>query len=226
MDEPVYHYAPRPPRWYETVTGRIVFLNILMFIVQIWQDDAEKEFTYTWALSLPGLQEGHWWQLLTFQVLHGGPIHLLINCLLIHVLGRALEEHIGKWRLFVAYWLGGVAGGLLEMGIKWYWPEEFNSAILGASAGACALVGVFATLFPRQRLRVLIFFVIPVAMSARTMLVLTILISVVGMTGLIHDGIAHAGHLGGIIWGVLYTWLRLRQYMPPPPMSPPPLPYP
>lgn len=219
MDEPIYTYVPRQPRWYETVTGRILGLNIVMFIAQIILDDKDKEFTYSWALSVPGIQEGHWWQLLTFQVLHGGPLHLLINCLIIHVMGRAIETFIGGRRLFMVYFLSGIAGGLLEMAIKWHSPEGMHTAVLGASAGACGLVAVFATMFPFQRLRVLIFFVIPVAMSARTLLWLTIGLSVVGMTGIMHDGIAHAGHLGGVVWGIVHTHLWLRRFAGPPPLS-------
>lgn len=224
MDAPAPRYYPRPERWYQTVTGWIIFVNIVMFIVQSRLDGDDMEFTYSWALSLPGLREGRWWQLLTFQVLHGGILHLLINCLLIHVMGRAMENYIGKRRLLEVYVASGVAGGLLEMVIKFLWPEEFPSAVLGASAGACGLIAVFATLFPWQPLRVLILFVIPVSMKARTLLWLSIIISLIGMTGVIHDGIAHAGHLGGILWGIIYTKLRLPHYVlpPPPPVPPPP----
>lgn len=218
MSEPIYVYARPQPSWHETVTGRILGLNVVMFIAQIILDDKDKHFTNSWALSLEGLREGHWWQLLTFQVLHGGFLHLLLNSLMIYVMGRALEEFIGGRKLLMLYFFGGIMGGLLEMGIQWRWPSEAPIGVVGASAGAFALVAAFATMFPFQRLKVFLFLVIPVAMNARTLLWLSMAFTLGGMAGLYHDHIAHAGHMGGILWGIVYSRLRLRRLVGPPPL--------
>src|SRR5574340_1582228 len=42
------------------------------------------------------LLHGAVWQLFTFQVLHGGPFHLLINCAMLYIFGRPMEVALGR----------------------------------------------------------------------------------------------------------------------------------
>ena len=48
------------------------------------------------------------------------------------------------------------------------WPSHFGAAVVGASAGAFGLVAAFAALYPEQQLTLLLFFVLPVTLSAKT----------------------------------------------------------
>ena len=209
---PPPYYLPAPPPWYKTLTGGIILLNVAVFVGQIAFKVDSQQFHDQWALSLPALKEGHWWTPLTYQFLHDDAniLHILFNCLLISVLGRILEMYFGKWRFLTLYLLSGIFGGLLQLAISsvLHRPE---GQIIGASAGAAGLVASFATLFPFERLKVLLLFVIPVAMSARTLLWLSIVISVVGMTGIIPGKIAHAAHLGGLVFGILATKFLMRR---------------
>src|SRR5690349_18144739 len=43
------------------------------------------------ALSWSGLKHGYVWELLTFQFMHAGLFHLLVNCWTIFVFGREVE---------------------------------------------------------------------------------------------------------------------------------------
>lgn len=207
----------RFPAWYQTVTGWIIAVNVAVFLVQLFWDNETRQITDRGALSLTGIKEGHWWQLLTFQVLHGGElylggparmfglIHLGTNCLIIHVMGRVLEPGTGKLGLLRVYLVSGIMGGLLHLLLAWQWPERFDSGVVGASAGAIGLLAMFSVLFSGETLRVLLFFIIPLKMKARTLLWLTIIISLVGLTGVLRDGIAHAAHLGGILTGICFA---------------------
>lgn len=209
---PLPYYRPAPPPWYKTLTGGIILLNVAVFVGQIAFKVDSQQFHDQWALSLSALKAGHWWTLLTYQFLHDDTniLHILFNCLIISVLGRILEMYFGKWRFLTLYLLGGIFGGLLELAISsvLHRPE---GQLIGASAGASGLVAAFATLFPFERLKVLILFVIPIAMNARTLLWFSIIVSIVGMTGIIPGNIAHAAHLGGLFFGILYTKILLRK---------------
>jgi hypothetical protein len=66
------------------------------------------------------------------------------------------------------------------------------------------LVAAFAVLFPERRITLLLFFVIPVSMSARMLLWASVALGVVGIL-VPNDGIAHAAHLGGILAAVLFV---------------------
>ena len=83
--------------------------------------------------------------------------------------------------------------------------------MVGASAGAFGLVAAFAVLFPRQRLLLLLFFIIPIAMRARTLLWVSIAFAVFGII-VPFGNIGHAAHLGGILSGLVCAQLLKRDY--------------
>jgi membrane associated rhomboid family serine protease len=156
------------------------------------------------ALSLGGLGRGHVWQLLTFQFLHGGLLHLICNLIVLYFFGRALEEHLGRRRFLRLYLGSGVLGGLLQMLFAAVSPAHFGGAVVGASAGVFGLVAAFASLFPQRTLTLLVFFILPVSMRARTLLWLSLGLALFGIL-VPGDGVAHAAHLGGIMGGYGYV---------------------
>ncbi|MCD6049859.1 MAG: protease [Verrucomicrobia bacterium] len=218
---------PSGPPWYRTVTGWILLINISVFLLQIFWDNDARQMTMKGALSLDGIRAGKWWQLLTYQALHGGflyvnwkfllvgVVHLSFNCVAIYVMGRVLEPGIGKFGLARVYLVSGVVGGLLHVFVAWVWPDHFNRGVVGASAGACGLVAMFATLFPQEKLKVLLFLVYPATMKADTLLWLMLIISVFGLSDVFQDGIAHAAHLGGMVAGIYFAKRWQRKMVPP-----------
>jgi membrane associated rhomboid family serine protease len=222
------------------VTWTLLAVNAAVFVFQYYllprfapDYYAADKFDDTFALSVDGLRSGHLWQLLTYQFMHGSLLHIFANSWAIFVFGRVVEMTLGKWRMLAVYFLSGVAGGRVQMLGTWAWPRLFgDAAVIGASAGAYGLVAAFVTLFPKQRLLMLLFFVIPISMRARTLLRVSVGFSVVGilypfMQGFVDRhltlaryvdslfiGIGHAAHLGGIAAGVLLTlWIRRAMRM-------------
>src|SRR5207249_20041 len=79
--------------------------------------------------------------------------------------------------------------------------EPANAARgLGASGAVAAVMVVFAFHYPHQR--VLLFFVLPMPIWA--VVVLFIALSMAGVFGAGRDGVGHAVHLFGALFGVLY----------------------
>jgi membrane associated rhomboid family serine protease len=156
------------------------------------------------ALSPGGLSRGFVWQLLTFQFLHGGFLHLALNMVVIYFFGRAIEEAIGGRRMLQLYLTSGVVGGLCQVLLGVILPQLFGAGVVGASAGGFALVAAFATLFPDRLITLLLFFVIPVSLRARTLLWISIGLGLFGLL-IPSDDVAHAAHLGGIAVGVLFV---------------------
>jgi membrane associated rhomboid family serine protease len=176
------------------------------FVVQSLAGDRGGWIDRNLALSLDGLGRGYLWQLLTFQFLHGGLFHLICNLIVLYFFGRALEEHLGRRRFLRLYLGSGVVGGLLQMLFAAV-SSHFGGAaagVVGASAGVFGLVAAYAALFPDRTLTLLVFFVLPVSLRARTLLWLSIGLAVFGIM-VPGDGVAHAAHLGGIIagWGYI-----------------------
>jgi hypothetical protein len=76
--------------------------------------------------------------------------------------------------------------------------------VVGASAGAFGLIAAFATMFPEQVLTLLLFFVIPVSMRARTLVWISLGIAVFGIIVPIGN-VAEGAHLGGLLAGIAYV---------------------
>ena len=50
------------------------------------------------------------------------------------------------------------------------WPQYFGGSTVGASAGVMGVIAAFAMLFPDQQLVLLLFYVIPIKLRAKTLL--------------------------------------------------------
>jgi membrane associated rhomboid family serine protease len=222
--------STRPRRRLAHATIALIILNVIIYVLVDWAMWRNKFPVGDLALSTEGLRQGHWYQLITFQFLHAPlsqplslkalaafdwPWHLILNCWGIFVFGPPVEFALGK-RNFVALYLGsGVAGGLLQV-IASILSHRFGGPVVGASAGLFGLIAAFTTLFPNVRLTVLLFLVIPVRMSANSMLTIAAAITV---GGLIINGlyphlsinrVAHAAHLGGLLAGLVFLRWRMR----------------
>jgi hypothetical protein len=75
---------------------------------------------------------------------------------------------------------------------------------VGASAGVYGLIAAFASMFPDRILSILVFFVFPVHMRAKYLLLLACLSTLIGIAFPL-DNVAHLAHLGGILTGMAYV---------------------
>lgn len=199
MRQPDYH----PARVSFTVA--VLILCAAVFIIECIATGYPPLFLpgNYFVLSLDGLKYGYVWQLLTYQFMHAGVLHILFNGLVIYFFGRFVEEMFGGKKFLILFLTGGVIGGLVQMLAAWLWPAHFGDAVIGASAGAYGLVAAFAVVNWSQRFTLLIYF-IPVAMCGRTLFWGSIAATVI--MGLIpNTGIANAAHLGGILTGFLFA---------------------
>jgi membrane associated rhomboid family serine protease len=202
-----------------SVTVTLVIINVAVFVVQavlgFWFHQGQNYLgagDRYFALSQYGLAHGYVWQLLTYQFMHGGPLHLLVNMLLVYFFGRAIEDALGSKTVLRLYLLSGVVGGLVEMiyqvAMQKISPGSVVAApVVGASAAGLGLLAAYAALFPHREITLLLFFFIPVSLRARTLLWISLGLAVFGM--LVPTGnVAQAAHLGGIATGLAYIhWI-------------------
>ncbi len=185
-----------------------------MFAARFIPEGPEIEGTY-FALSLYGLQHGYVWQLLTFQFMHAGWLHLIFNSLAIFFFGRPVETVLGRSRFLAVYFSSGIIGGVVQMLFALCLPHIFGGAVVGASAGASGLIAAFAVINWTERFTLLIYF-FPVTMRGKTLLWVSIALALVGIATP-GSGVADAAHLGGILTGFLFarrmlhgSWPRLE----------------
>ncbi len=157
------------------------------------------------ALSRDGLAErGAFWQLFTFQFLHGGTWHFICNAVALYFLGKPLEASLGPARLLEVYFGSSFLGGLLQALLGFLFPAQFGGPTLGASAGVCGLLASFAMLY-RDRMFLFMFF-LPI--RAWNLLLISIGVAVFFVLVPSEPGVAHAAHLGGLLGGMAYVhWI-------------------
>src|SRR6266496_6578171 len=139
-----------PTSW--SVTMVLLAFNIVVFFLEYSNGDRSKSWVLDYgALSLEGLKRGFIWQFITFQFLHGGLPHLVLNSLGLYFFGRPLEGMIGRRDFFKLYLFSGVLGGVLQVLLGFISPG-FAGPMVGASAGICGLIAAFSVLAPDSQI--------------------------------------------------------------------------
>jgi len=143
---------------------------------------------------------------LTAALLHAGTLHLLFNMLVFMFCGRAVEGALGPVNLVILYVVGAYAAAAGEYGVDQLTPG-LPRAMIGASGAVSAVIGAYAMLFGKNRVRVA---------DSRMALWLNVLWLMVAWVGLqvavaivlsaSFDGgilLAVGAHIGGFVAGVL-----------------------
>src|ERR1035438_3114709 len=189
-----------------SLTVALIIVNAMVFLFELLVSGYSHSLhieNYYFALSVEGLKNGFVWQLLTFQFMHAGLWHLVFNCWAIYVFGRAIEETLGWKKFLILYLSSGVVGGICQVLVALLWPDLFGGPVVGASAGGFGLIAAFAVLFPERELLLLLFFILPIRLSAKMLLLLSAVLALAGIIFPISH-IANAAHLGGMLTGVVF----------------------
>lgn len=169
--------------------------NVALFVLQQFVG-LEQWF----ALSGDAVWSGKFWQFFTYMFLHGSLMHLLLNMLTLMFAARELEFLLGKARVLLIYFGGGILGGIVQMLVT-----GGEHSLVGASAAVFAVLIAFTTIMPETEIMLLLFFVVPVRIKAKYLalgLVVVSLLFIVSGTG---GNIGHVAHLGGALFGWVYA---------------------
>lgn len=171
-----------------------------IFCQLVLKNDAVTNFL---ALSQNSLLEMKIWGLLSYAFAHESPLHIICNLLIIFMAGRVLEPELGSakfvWScVFTA--LGGAAFFLL------FHILGPGTQIIGASAVAIGLMTIFCLARPDEPVTFLVFFVLPISVRPRILIVILAAIELIMLTAELqgYSGVASSAHLGGMLAGWLY----------------------
>lgn len=170
-----------------------------------------------WPLSSHGVTTSgmaapsfHVWQLLTYSLLHGGILHLVVNMYALWLFGSRLEAVWGA-KIFGLYYVFCVLGaGLTQLLVTSTTAGNEVYPTVGASGGIFGLLLAFGVRFPKLPLMLLF---PPIVIQARWFVILYGAFELwAGITGSA-AGIAHFAHLGGMVFGLLLLMIW-RRYPP------------
>lgn len=175
-----------------TVTYGIIFICILIFILMyIFGNGSEDNYTLLlFGANLDVLTKGgDYYRLVTSMFLHIGIWHLFVNMYSLYVLGKEVENTLGRRKYLIIYLLSGIAGSILSL--------AFNHNIIcaGASGAIFGIMGAilyFGYYYRAYLGSTIINSILPV-------IILNLII------GFLDTGIDNAAHIGGLVGGILLT---------------------
>ena len=177
------------------ITYAIIAICILMFVLTYVLGNGpfdEETLLFLGASKGELVKNGEIHRLLTCVFLHIGIIHLLCNMYSLYIIGKEVENLYGKIKYLITYLISGIAGSILSVAFS---KPDIPSA--GASGAIFGLLGA------------LLYF----GYYYRTYLGATIKSSVVPVIivnlifGFLNPMIDNAGHIGGLIGGILVSMM-------------------
>ena len=132
--------------------------------------------------------------------MHGSFMHLFGNMLFLWIFGDNLEDRVGHIRYAIFYILCGLAAAVGQIVVN----TESIIPMLGASGAISGVLGGYMVLFPRRRVRAIVFNFLT---EVPAYVAVGIWIGYQLILGFFTDpgtgGVAYAAHIGGFIAGVV-----------------------
>ncbi len=197
-----------PVRIVPFVTYFLVGLNIFVFIIQLSHGVEFQGFTL--SLGAVPYEITHFKQikhhpvpvpltLLTLLFVHGGIAHIAGNMLYLWIFGNNVEEAMGHLKFTAFYLLSGFVASFAHILFNPY----SKMPTVGASGAIAGVLGAYIVLYPKARIKTLIFlfiFIQIVSIPAVFFLGFWFLMQMMFATS--GGGVAWFAHIGGFVFGL------------------------
>lgn len=183
------------------VVAVLLIINVVVYIATMnW------ESRLMLAMFPPGMDFFRPFQIVTHFFMHGNLTHIMFNMFGLYMFGSIMEQIWGA-KAFLGYYLLCALGAAGIQVFAWQTGLTDPAPILGASGAVYGVLVGFAILFPNHRIMLLI---PPIPMKAKYMIAALIAFDLtLGISGAA-SGVAHFAHLGGAVFGGIYTLLWRR----------------
>ncbi len=189
------------------INGAVFFLQLLMQNLTFGGIPADNILIRWFALMPLGSGYFEVWQLITYQFMHGGFFHILINMFILWMFGIEIENLWGSKKFIIFYLTAGVVGGLFQILLSPVLIGGLSGPTIGASGAIMGVMVVFGILFPNRL--IFLYFLIPVKVKYFIIVLVLIEIFAVNSGG----NIAHLAHVGGALTGLVYMlWDRSASF--------------
>lgn len=167
--------APLPPLRLPPPLFSWIFLGacVLLFLPHATSEPSTRLILYG-----PAVAAGEWWRVLTSNLEHVTPMHILMNGLSIFSFGPVVERQVGTVRLLAVSLICALASSAAALAFMWFSPSA------GASGVIAGWLGLALPLSDGRARKVLVQWTI-----------LLVLVSLV-------PRVSWAAHLGGFVGGL------------------------
>lgn len=209
-----------------TVTKNLLLINAIAFVASMVIPGINDVGGLHFFLA----KDFHLYQLVTYMFLHAGFMHILFNMFALWMFGCVIENVWGPKKFLFYYLSCGIGAGLIQeiaQFVQFYvvlssgnpdvaamqlisdsftgLPEpialQLNAwTTIGASGAVYAILLAFGMTFPNERIFI---FPLPMPIKAKWFVMFYAALSLFNTLSSPGDGVAHAAHLGGMIFGFL-----------------------
>jgi len=199
-----------PTRTPPIITVSLILVNILIFgWAMTLSEGLERTLVYRYALIpkellvsftiRPDLLPYNFLTIFTSMFLHGGILHVGGNMLYLWIFGNNVEDALGHFRFVLFYLVSGLAAAVVQFSFD---PGS-SVPMIGASGAVSGILGAYLLLYPRARVKTLIFIVIfitTVEIPAVVLLTIWFFVQIAFSHG---QGVAWFAHIGGFLFGLI-----------------------
>ncbi len=214
MPAQIYQFPGRKKEL--SITFWIIAVNLVVFLVALVLYSINPDFLRYLALQPSSIVNGQYlWTILTSMFTHVELWHIFANMVSLMFVGSFAERILGRKRYLWFYMIAGLFAGLFFVSLSVLFGntllgQEFfgspDTLALGASGAIFGIAGLITVLIPRMR--VLVFFVIPMRMWMAMVFFLGFFWLLSAFAGL---PIGNSAHLGGFVIGLAYgSYLKYK----------------
>jgi membrane associated rhomboid family serine protease len=197
------------------VTWGLIAINVAVFIYELSLGSRGQleRFFMTYGVVPAQIMEGqNLYTLFTSMFLHGGWAHVISNMVFLAIFGDNVEATLGKLGYLIFYFAGGLAASAAHIAFN----LGGQAPSLGASGAVAALLGAYVVMFPRSRVRLVLFIFFFVTFTRVTALLfvgiwfITQLFNGAASLGVRtaqSGGVAYWAHVGGFVLGIAVGFL-------------------
>jgi membrane associated rhomboid family serine protease len=196
------------------VVKKIIIATIGVFFLQLLTESPVSTGLTGWlAVDFPKVtSQGQVWRLLTYAFCHStrDVWHIVFNLYLLWILGREVESLYGSKEFTWFYMVSAVFAAVCYLIVGMLSDDTFGT-MLGASGAISAVTMAYALHYPRRK--IYIWGIIGIEMRwLMALLIVKDAYPVIGeLMGRSASGnVAHACHLGGVLFGWIYFKRQLR----------------
>ena len=139
--------------------------------------------------------------------MHGSLMHLVGNMLFLWIFGNNIEDRLGIFHFLLFYLICGIGASLMHI----LFNANSFTPVIGASGAVSGVMGAYLLLYPKARVRSLLFIFVLVTfvdIPAAVFLVVWFVFQFFNIGG---EGIAWIAHVGGFLLGALWIHLWRRR---------------
>ena len=178
-------------------------LIVANLVASLWALFFDRDFLNQFAFHVGAVtRQGQHYRVFTSSFLHNDLFHLAFNMWALFLFGPAIEMRLGKTGFLVVYF-----GAILVSGIlSWYFNRrDLNYSSVGASDAVSGILFSFILFYPFSTLMI---FPLLLPIPAWLFGILFLIISSL-LINADNRRVAHEGHLGGALAGLVLTALMV-----------------